>query len=416
MKRANFFLFLILLSTATFAQTNYNDYADEETITNDDFSTNKNKWLIGSFDHNCYSSKMDDNGLEITSNCTNSYPGFWLNIVKIDTKKDFEIEAKIMYVKGEDNNSLSLMWGRDTSAHRFIFGFSGNGQYIISKYNGNWVQLKNWTASSLVHNSDYNKLTVRKIGNKYYFFLNEVLVNTSEFEPFFGQQIGFQGNQNTTMRVNNFKVSYLKYNSTYSQNHAAYSPDQTNYNQTWTEPKKTNTAQYFNGSFGVSMGIKIDGLNGTGTPGDQFDKGAGMSFESMFFFKKVSLGLFSFDFYSNNNKMPGSEVVCQFWTFYFIPLDWRFNIISNASNRFLIYVAPSIAPQIMSVEGASGIDYSWIYALGVGCQYAITEKYYLNFQIRPYLETGNQLRKDNTLPGGIEFKINIGGLFSLSRW
>jgi hypothetical protein len=47
-----------------------------------------------------------------------------------------------------------------------------------------------------------------------YFFLNEHLVHTSDFYPFYGNQIGFQDNQNTTMRVSFLKVSYLRENPT----------------------------------------------------------------------------------------------------------------------------------------------------------------------------------------------------------
>jgi hypothetical protein len=409
MKRANLILLLILLSSAIMAQTNYYDYTADETITYDNFSAEDTTWLVGSFSNNCYSSKIVDNSYEITSVCNNSNPGFWLNNVNIDTRKDFEIEARILFVNGEDNNSISLMWGRDTSANRFLYGFSGNGQYRISKYSGSWNQLKNWTVSYLVHKADYNKLTVRKIGYNYYFFLNEVLVHTSQFEPFFGQQIGFQGNQNTTMRVQNFKVSYLKYHSYY----AAY---QNTYAQNGNGQKKENTATYFNNGFALTLGLKMDRLNGVGKPGDKFDMGTGFSFESLFMFKDMSLGLFSFDYYSTYNVMPGTKTVCQFWTFYFFPMDWRINCIANSSNRFVMYVAPSIAPQLMSVDGTSGVDYSWIFAFGFGTQYAISEKYFLNFQVRPYLESGNQLRKNNAMAGGIEFKINIARFYSFNRW
>ncbi len=106
-----------------------------------------------------------------------------------------------------------MVWGKNDNEYRFRFGISGNGQYRIDSYNGSWTNLKEWTISDLVNKSDYNKLTVRKIRAQYYFFLNEQLVHTSDFSSFFGNQIGFQDNQNTTMRANYVKVSYLKPNS-----------------------------------------------------------------------------------------------------------------------------------------------------------------------------------------------------------
>jgi hypothetical protein len=203
---------IFCFSVTSFAQNQYEDYGTSEVIFNDDFSNNNNNWSIGLSADSCYNSKIENGAFDITSTCQGTHPMYWITQT-IDIKRDFEIEAELLYVQGENDNAISLVWGKDDKNYRLRFGISGNGQYRINQYSGKWIDLKNWTISSLVRKSDYNKLTVRKIGEKYYFFLNEQLVHTSDFYSFFGSQIGFQGNQNSTMRVHYLKVSYLMPNS-----------------------------------------------------------------------------------------------------------------------------------------------------------------------------------------------------------
>ena len=205
------FISFIFLFMVSYAQNNYGDYLTSENIFIDDFSNNKVGWPTGfSADSSCFSN-IGNGAFDITSTRKGTNP-FYLITRTIDITRDFEIEAEILYVKGESNNALSLTWGKDPNDHRYNFGISGNGQYIIYQYNGTFSNLKGWTVSDLVHKSDFNKLTVRKINTGYYFFLNEQLVFVSDFYPFFGNLIGFQDNQNTTMRINYLKVSYIKPN------------------------------------------------------------------------------------------------------------------------------------------------------------------------------------------------------------
>lgn len=202
---------------ASFAQSNFGDYIPSENIFSDDFSNNNTGWPVGLSPDNCYTSKIENGAFEITSSCKGIYPSYWMTRV-IDRTRDFEIEANILFVKGEVDNVISLVWGKDDNFHRFNFGVSGNGQYKIFQYSGNWFNLKDWTPSEIVNKLGYNKLTVRKINAKYYFFLNEQLVLNCDFYPFYGNQIGFQDNQNTTMRVKYLHVSYLSPGQNLSRN------------------------------------------------------------------------------------------------------------------------------------------------------------------------------------------------------
>lgn len=201
-------ILLFVLIPFSFSQNLYEDFIPSKTILSDDFKRDDNKWSTTS--DSCYKKAIGNNVLEISSTCTDFHPIFSLT-KDMDMLKDFELEAEIQFVHGEDDNALSLMWGKEEgTSNRCIFAISGNGHYMIAQFSGTWNNIKEWTFSDIVRKTDFNKLTVRKIKNQYYFFLNEQLVASSPFYAFTGRQTGFQVNQNTTMRVRNFNASYLK--------------------------------------------------------------------------------------------------------------------------------------------------------------------------------------------------------------
>ncbi|MGD9977093.1 MAG: caspase domain-containing protein [Bacteroidales bacterium] len=208
---------LLICNVNVFAQSTYNDNSiRKERLYFNGFDQETEDWAIGTWDDNRTSRIAYGGFFEIKSLKTGTNPLFWTNMVNIDTDKDFEIETSFSYTSGEDNNALTLDWGQKDGSFRFRFGFSGNGQYIIDKYDGTWSNYKSWTESPLVNKTSPNKLTIRKIDGTYYFFLNETLVHEMPFVNFFGQQLGFQCNQNTTMQVDYISVSYINYASDYT--------------------------------------------------------------------------------------------------------------------------------------------------------------------------------------------------------
>jgi len=218
-----YFILLInfcLFSINGIAQSNYSDYSSNQKslIYQNDFNSSSDDWATGSFDNGCRESHITNGHYELSSKCTDTNPVHWTNLAVIDYSKDFEIESAIKFVSGENDNSNGIFWGRNTDGYRFRFTFSGNGQYKIDRYNGTWYNFKSWTAASCINKTDFNKLTIRKIGDNLYFFMNEIFVHMMAFEPFFGQQIGFQVNQNSTIWVDYLTVNYLnKFSNQVSQ-------------------------------------------------------------------------------------------------------------------------------------------------------------------------------------------------------
>ncbi|WP_020532904.1 TIR domain-containing protein [Flexithrix dorotheae] len=175
-----------------------------ESIYEDFFVDNRNSWWKG--DEN-YLGRVENGYYHFESMIDK---GAWsAPEIDLDESRDFEIEMKIKYLKGKKNNSLDLVWGKSDD-EKYTFGFSANGYYVIRGFlEEEWQDFKEWTKSDIVSGNEYNKLTVRKIGGNYYFFLNETYVHSMPFKALPGKRTGANVLANTAMAVDDFKVSYL---------------------------------------------------------------------------------------------------------------------------------------------------------------------------------------------------------------
>ena len=214
-------LILTLLSTLAFAQSNYKDYSenDRDNLFYENFQsyTNRNNIMasndgvsFGEYHYGYFELKSTSSG----------YLGATADLKKeIDQKRDFEIEASIMFVSGEANNRNAITWGKKDNNNQYLFGFTGNGNFTIYKIdNGSLINFKDWTISSILNKKDYNKLTIRKVNSTYYFFINEALVHSCPFEDFFGNYFQVIANSNSLIKINSIRISYLNKNNNSSVN------------------------------------------------------------------------------------------------------------------------------------------------------------------------------------------------------
>ncbi|HOW41482.1 MAG TPA: caspase family protein [Bacteroidales bacterium] len=198
--------------TSAQEKTNPADYSfskglKSQFVLQDDFSKFSNYWLLG-IEENSWAESIEGGHLVFES-LTNK-PKEDLIPVIIDQNRSFEIEASIRFVEGQMDKGYGLQWGKAANPIRqFDFLLTGAGHYTIDKYTGEFKDYVPFTVSQKVNRYAFNKLTVRKVANKYYFFLNEALVHSMPFEPFFGNLIGFQVAENSTIRVDNIEVAYL---------------------------------------------------------------------------------------------------------------------------------------------------------------------------------------------------------------
>lgn len=189
------------------ADYNYSKDLKSQSIFKDDFTKFNNYWLLG-IEENSWSERIEDGQLVFQS--LTDKPKEDLLPVIIDQKRNFEIEISVKFVEGEIDKGYGLQWGKAVNPFRqFDFLLTGAGHFTLDKYSGQFQDYVPFTLSDKVNRYAFNKLTVRKAGNMYYFFLNEKLVHSMPFEPFFGNMFGFQVGEKSTIIVDNIDIAYL---------------------------------------------------------------------------------------------------------------------------------------------------------------------------------------------------------------
>jgi len=178
-----------------------------ETIFFDDFEKFNNYWLLG-IEENSWVENIENGKLYFQS--LTDKPKEDLLPVFIDQNRDFQIETSISFVEGKMDKGYGLQWGKAVNPMRqYDFLLTGAGHFTLDKYTGEFNDFIPFRLSDHVNRYAPNKLTVRKVDDKYYFFLNEELIHSMPFEPFFGNMMGFQVAENSTILVDYIDVSYL---------------------------------------------------------------------------------------------------------------------------------------------------------------------------------------------------------------
>ena len=178
----------------------------------DDFSSNKNDWAIGNtqdyvlnFDNGIYNFEH--------KNTT----GGWSTTLEntIDQTKNFEITTEIKKISGVENYGFGLAWGRSDSNNQFNFLISSDGNFKIKKMEqGDSKLIQDWTESSFINkgNGSKNILSVRKNDKTLNFYINNNFITSKEFEPFYGDRLGFVVFANQKIAIDNLTVKYLDVN------------------------------------------------------------------------------------------------------------------------------------------------------------------------------------------------------------
>lgn len=189
-------------------------YDEKDYFFSDYFEDNRNNWSTGTEGK---SKGVVEYGSYTWSSFVNS--GYVTQkTIEIDESRDFEIEANLKFVSGNRKSGVMLHFGRG-DRDNYNFEITGAGSYWIGKQeNGKYIASKGWTKDNYVFKGEMNKLTVRKVGNKYYFYLNEKYKHTMNFAPFFGNKIGFMVPGNSTMKVGSIKIAYIDGKKSYNNN------------------------------------------------------------------------------------------------------------------------------------------------------------------------------------------------------
>ncbi len=171
----------------------------------EDFSNNGFKWPVGSkkerilrvqngkyyFQHN-----QKDQGWTISK----AIKGF-------GAKNNFKIEATARHLSGITNNGFGIVWGKHGNGS-FHFRISANGYFKLSKTaNGKFMDISGWERSSHINKgSETNRVSVERVGNTLYCYINGTYVYKSPFESFGGNRVGFRVDKDQAAEFDNLVV------------------------------------------------------------------------------------------------------------------------------------------------------------------------------------------------------------------
>ncbi|MFY0604601.1 MAG: caspase family protein [Flavobacteriaceae bacterium] len=183
-------------------------YSDNGFHYSEQFNNNLKKWDTSSDDKIDYKVANGKYYIE-HKRTTKGYSTY--NDVYVDTNKDFEIETKIDKISGVTNYAYGLMWGKK-AGNSFRFYISSGGYYKIARnVNSKEQIIKKWTKTSYVNtgNGKSNVLKVKKESDKYKFYINGNYVSESDYESFYGEDMGYVVFNRQKIGVDYLRIKYL---------------------------------------------------------------------------------------------------------------------------------------------------------------------------------------------------------------
>lgn len=204
------FALLALISINNCLSQTVTNQTSSTVIFFEDFDNNKNNWTVA--DNKKLSAKIEGGHYYLTAG---GHAYGEAHELKIDSRKDFEIETRIKIISGgsEHKNYYSMLfWGRE-AMDGYYFTFSKDGfasvEVCHSKRQRDCTVKDGSLQKTTLNPDDFNVYMIRKTGRTYSFFVNGKQFYEMPFTPFFGNLIGFGAGRKVTLAIDYLKVSYL---------------------------------------------------------------------------------------------------------------------------------------------------------------------------------------------------------------
>ena len=173
----------------------------------DSFSDNTNGWFTGA-DQN-YSIKIERN--KYTFNVIPESHWYHSNrYANIDIAKDFSVSVSTEWLGGIDNWGYGIEFCYDIDKKSTnMFQISSNGYYsIIKSENDIWTDVKKWTTNAAIKKgkSEKNILTVNKVGRFFFFYVNDIFLESIPANTLFGKNFGLKVSSSQRVDFDDFEI------------------------------------------------------------------------------------------------------------------------------------------------------------------------------------------------------------------
>lgn len=213
------YLFCIGYSPILFAQTDWNpkvydilSAGELKEVLSDEFSNLSSNWV---WNNNSNTSTSVSSGkLIVKSGMLSNGNTTMLQYFPLDVQRDFQIEMR--YKNNSLLSSCDVRWGADrTTQDALCFGYvNGLMEYGIGSNQKDFAidDIKPFTRSAIIQKNNFNTLTIRKVKDRYYFFVNSIFVHdcAANEHPFFGNYFGLSVNSGCTVVLDYYNIHYIE--------------------------------------------------------------------------------------------------------------------------------------------------------------------------------------------------------------
>lgn len=202
--------FTIIHCSGQIVTADKTDTLSSNIIFFDNFDDNKHNWTVGTTKE--ASAKMEGSFYYLTA-LGHAYGE--AQDIKIDTRKNFEIETRVKIVSGKTEHKdyySMLFWGRAAMVG-YYFTFAKDGFASIevcnSKNQNSCMVKRGSLQQTKLDPNEFNVYTIRKTGRTYTFLINGTEFYSMPFSPFYGNLIGVGAGRKVGLAIDYLKVIYL---------------------------------------------------------------------------------------------------------------------------------------------------------------------------------------------------------------
>ncbi len=154
----------------------------------EDFNSNENEWYEGSEDS---VSAHIINGFYTITNSKKEYDQYFFSAYNGPGENtNFDIEYDVKITNYVDTYSAGVIWGKKVKEWELYFHFiSPYGNFLTGEYLSGFDYWIEWTDGGLESPAN-NKITVRKVNNYYYYFVNKKYILKLPVKEFHGDIFG----------------------------------------------------------------------------------------------------------------------------------------------------------------------------------------------------------------------------------
>mgnify|MGYP001310851008 CR=1 FL=1 len=201
------FVLWTLIVSAISAQQSYTDISGSAKIPvfKESFDNNSNEWLL---DNSWIQGKVANGHYNLVCRNYQKSTGLSYKTISIDQGRDYEIETSVNTLKGTGG----LVFGMNSKYDHYRIELTSYNTLVLLKNTPSRGRNEELFSTSLNSNTkagSYYKITLRKLNDNFYIFLNEGLIGVFNRIKPEGDQVGFNVGLNSEISVDYLNISYL---------------------------------------------------------------------------------------------------------------------------------------------------------------------------------------------------------------